>query len=215
MPSNADLRRAWLLNNLGLSNSTLSNADLENLLYLQLDPYDRRWYAAKGSIGSSLDRRSVANLTIPLVSGRIMFAGVYLQGGHTVTGGLAISGNVAAVTPTNQWMAIYNSDLTKLAVSEDRTTEAWDVQTPKAFAFTPFVLPKSDVYYVGIVVVAATTNNLAGTTHSAVADMTALDASNRLKGQADTGLTNPASAPAVLGTIGSINFFPYFQVNGT
>lgn len=214
--SKADLHRVWLLRMLGFSSSVESNSDLENQVYAAKEPYVRRWTDPVGSIGTSMDRRQVSSQAIAVGSGRAIWANVWLNAGDVATQLAFMSGTTAAVTPTHQWAALYDSDNKLLGVTENKTTEAWAAATFKKFNLTsPVAITKSGLYKVIFVIVAATPITLVGTSLIGIINLEGENAANQLSGQANTGLTDTASAPAVLSNITTTNTFPYMQVNGT
>lgn len=135
-----------------------------------------------------------------LTSGTLRLQGIYLQAGQTVSNITIYSGTTAAATPTNGFFALYSgaSSPALLAQSANFTTEAWAANTAKTKAMTtPYKVPTSGLYYIGILITATTVPTLLGNTSKAVSTITAQAPS--LQGNSTTGLTttlpNPAAAP--------------------
>ena len=130
-----------------------------------------------------------------LTSGRQSFQLIYLEAGTPVTNLTFSSWTTALAAGTNQWFSLYDINRIKLAVTADDTSAAWNAFTTKTLALSaPYMVTASGLYYAGICVVASTVPSLAGGVmpdgyNLAVPINHGHDATN-------TGLTNPASAPA-------------------
>lgn len=161
-----------------------------------------------GSIRETVGGRLGTTGTQVLTSGRARASAIYLYAGETVTTLSIMSGAVGATNPTNQWMFLADGSFNNLRVSNDKTTEGWGTFTEKTFTLdTPYVVPTSGVYYVGIVTVAVTPPTVAS--QPVLAEAGAL--SPRIAWQGDTGLTTPASAPSVW-TVANTGIVPYISV---
>ena len=144
-----------------------------------------------------------------LTTGKMILQAIHLPVDTTVTNIVFVSSNVAAVSPTNWWFALYDSARALLRQTADQTTTAWGASTIKTVALTsPFVTTYSGLHYIGESMVASTVNNLIG-----------LSASQTLGGLApvlfgatsDTGLTT--TAPATAGAITTTGFQVYAYVS--
>lgn len=131
-----------------------------------------------------------------LVSGRLHLVAINLAKGTTVTSISFMSGTQAAVAPTAQWFALYDSAYALLRQTADDTSTAWGASTVKTLALTStFTTTYSGLHYLGICVVA-------GTTPSLQCDLTlstVLALPPFLNAVGDTGLTTTAPATATPG----------------
>ena len=108
--------------------------------------------------------------------GAYLTSGVIQQGGVIpVTKGVPIwrlmfcSGATAAGVPTNQWAALFDMGGTQLAVTADKTTEAWAADTKKEFFFAAAYVPTFTGFVVpGIMVKATTVPSLMVKQHNGV-----------------------------------------------
>lgn len=160
-----------------------------------------------GAVAETMPRNTHMQTTASLTSGRLQLYAVKLYAGQVVTN-ITFENRGAAVTPTNQWFALYSSARARLALTADDTTTAWGAFGSKTLALTsPYTVVTTGVYYLGICVVAATPPTLAGVdwfSPQAVAPI--------LARYADTGLTDPASAPATAAVGGATNQGAYAYV---
>lgn len=162
-----------------------------------------------GSIAETFPRDATANGSV-LVSARLHFVSIHLDAGQVVTNETWHAGTTAAGTPLNQWACLYSSARAKLAVSDDATTAAWAADTPKTFTLTtPYTVPTSGLYYLGLCVVATTVPSLRSLASSAAINGIAPVRS----GFADTGLTDPASAPATAAALTATTSVPYVYLS--
>lgn len=172
---------------------------------------ERDWTLPTGAIAQTISRTDGATDIGVLNSGRLSLIGIYLRKGMTVSSISVWSRTTAAVTPTNQWFALYSSAAALLAVSADDTTTAWAANTKKTLAMTtPYVVPTSGMYYIGICVVAATPPTLSGIGGLGTAQMAELPMPTAT---ANTGLTNPASAPNPATGLSAQGTRPYAYVS--
>lgn len=139
----------------------------------------------------------------PLLSGRLSMQAIYLKAGETVSNIMFMSGSTAMATPTNWWFALYGTDgTTLLRQTADQTTAAWAASTQKTLALTtPYTVPTSGYYYLGIMVKASTVPTLYGV--SINVNITGL--APVMEGTSTTALTttapNPALAPTRTGNV--------------
>lgn len=157
----------------------------------------KRFRLPTGGISSTIPRNAGLSNQAMLGTGVQYFFLLELEAGDTITTATYISATQAAVTPTNQWAGIYSSAREKLAISDDKLTDAWAANEEQAFTFaTPYVVPTSGDYYLTLMVAAGTVPSLLGVGASGASVayrqapiLIGRDATN-------TGLTTPASAPA-------------------
>lgn len=161
-------------------------------------------------LGESMPRTGhIANVA-PLTSGNQTFVLVWLEAGTLVTNVAFMSATTAATTPTNQWFSLYDASRNKIAVTADDTTTAWAANTLKTLALSSaYPVTASAYFYLGIMVAAATVPTLFGAaTRSPLSGLApvlaGVDTTN-------TGLTTPATAPAVA-TISTANVIAYGHV---
>lgn len=147
-----------------------------------------------GAIMESYDRSScaeVASLTAP-VSGTLMLLLCPFSAGDLVTTLDWHSGATALGSGTHQWAALYSTALAKLAVSDDDGATAWGTNTKKTFTLsTPYRIPTTGNYYVGLCVVASTVMSFTGKSGASLTG----SLEPALFGSSTTALTDPASAP--------------------
>ena len=138
----------------------------------------------------------------PLSTGRMTLQLIYLDAGILVSNITFSSWTTALAAGTNQWFALYSLALGKLAVTADDTSTAWGAFSTKTLAVaSPYTVPTSGYYYVGIMVAAGTVPSLAGVTcatgvNTLVPMLQGHDATN-------TGLTTPATAPVTAAALTS------------
>ncbi len=137
----------------------------------------------------------------PLVSGRLFLQPIFLKAGQVATNISFFSATTAAGTPTNQFFCIYSNDGLLLAQTANATTAAWAANTIKTLALTsPYTVPKTGVYQIGIMVTATTVPTLKGTS---VSTGTLNWAFAPLRNQSTSGLTTalPDFATTFLATV--------------
>lgn len=166
------------------------------------------WALPTGEKRASVPRTApMVGSLAALASGRLQLVAVWYNAGDVVNGITFTAGTTAAVSPTNQWFSLYKgTDRQLLAVTTDDTTTAWAGSASKRLALTtPYTIPAAGWYYHGIVVVASTVPTLMGVTTVG----SVLQVEPRLAGPANSGLTDPASAPANAGAPGTSSALPW------
>ncbi len=125
------------------------------------------------------------------LSGRLLLSAIHLDPCLVSAIGF-VSGTRAAATPTNQWFALYDANFNKLATTNDDTTAAWAASTVKKLNLTTaYRVLTPGLYYLGVNVTATTTPTFLGvSTFNGGPQLAGSDTVN-------TGLTTPATAPAV------------------
>jgi hypothetical protein len=138
-----------------------------------------------------------ANLSV-LATGTLVLQAVFLPYNAVVSSITCVSGATAAGTPTNQWFALYDQNLNKLAVTADDTATAWATDSAKTLSISGgFTTTYAGLHYLGLMVKATTVPTLAG--QATRASITGL--APKTCGPSTGGLTNPASAPAAAAAI--------------
>jgi parallel beta-helix repeat protein len=103
-------------------------------------------------------------------SGTLYLVPIWLPKGLVISSISFTSGGTAAVTPTNQWFALFNSSRLALARTADATTAAWAANTTKTLAIaqttagaaTSYTTTYTGLHYLGVMVAATTMPNLVG-----------------------------------------------------
>jgi hypothetical protein len=140
-----------------------------------------------------------ANLSV-LATGTLVLQAIFLPYNAVISSITCVSGATAAGTPTNQWFALYDQSLNKLAVTADDTSTAWAADTAKTLTIPVtggFTTTYAGLHYLGVMVKATTAPTLAG--QATRASITGL--APKTCGASTGGLTNPASAPATAAAI--------------
>ncbi|MFF4369633.1 hypothetical protein [Streptomyces sp. NPDC001594] len=165
------------------------------------DTFYRRNMPRTGLYDSASDTGQVA-----LATGVMTSVPIHLRSGDVITTVSVRSGATAAGTPTNYWVALYDSSATPalLAQSADQTSTAWAANTTKQLALTaPVTITRTGIYWVGIMVAATTPPTLLGTC-AAPAIVTGERNLSQSSGSSLTG-----TAPATITGASGKSFVPY------
>lgn len=161
-----------------------------------------------GALGQACNRDNLTNQTA-LASQRQHFNLVYLRSGISITSITWLSGTTALGTPSNQFAGLYSLALAKLAVTADRTTDAWAANSAQTYTFaTPYAITTSGLYYLTLCVNAtqvpslACKNSTSAAGHGIAPIRTGADATN-------TTITTPASAPNPAAALTATTNLPY------
>ncbi|MGW4467477.1 hypothetical protein [Micromonospora sp. NPDC004704] len=168
---------------------------------LSPDTFHRRNIPRVGLYDSASDTGQVA-----LATGVMTSVPIYLRQGDVITSISLRSGATAAGTPTNYWVALYSDAATPalLAQSADQTSTAWAANTTKTLALSaPYTVPRTGIYWVGIMVTATTPPTLLGT----VAAPAIVTGERNLSQSSGTTLTT--TAPGTIATPTAKQFVPY------
>src|SRR5262245_8635101 len=128
--------------------------------------YDPEWYLLGASTfyRQTIDPSLAASDVAAALTTQVMLsAAIFLEVGDRITSISTTSGNTAAGTPTNYWFALYYDSATPalMAQTADQLTAAWAANTVKTFALqTVQVIPRTGIYYIGIMVKATTVPSL-------------------------------------------------------
>lgn len=156
---------------------------------------------------------TLANATA-LLSGRLTLGTIGLRAGDVIRTATFLSATTALATGTNQWFALFDANRNRVAITNDDTSTAWAANTAKTLTFaTPYEVPDTGLYYLGIMVAATTVPTLAGIGHLAGPGAVIANLPPIQCGSADTGLTNPASCPAQATTLTALAVVPYAYVS--
>jgi hypothetical protein len=164
-----------------------------------------------GALGQTMLRNSHMAQQAVLTSGRAHYTLAWLRAG-AATGITFCSGSTALSVGTNQWAGIYSTARAQLTLSTDKTNTAWAANSLNTFTIS-YTIPADGLYYIVLMVAAATPPSLIAAGGSVGNDkvynippiLTGWDATN-------TGLTNPASAPATAAALTVSTFIPYAYV---
>lgn len=157
-------------------------------------------------LAESIDRNLCpeVNATIPTASGTLFMQAIYLTAGTIVTNISFHSATTAANTPTNYFFGLYNISRNLLANSANQTTTAWAANTLKTLAMTsPYTVPTTGLYYIGMFMTATAIVTLKGGTAKTGGQLAAQ--APTLHGTSSTGLTTALPNPAAAITGGLVN----------
>jgi hypothetical protein len=142
------------------------------------DRYAGYFNGTNGESGESVPRRLLNNGAIAMGgTGVIVLAAVYLPANVSVGYLSYLTGGTAAVTPTHQWMGLFDKSLSMLAKTADATTTAIAanqvynnaIATIASGASSTFTTTYSGRYFVGLSVSASTMPTLTGFSGQATA----------------------------------------------
>lgn len=154
-------------------------------------------YRGTGSfLATTVNRKfgGAAVNTAILSTGRISLTEIQLPKGLSITTITFYSMTTALSVGANQWFALLDLNLAKLAVTADDTSTAWAANTAKTLTITggPWVTTYAGIYYLAIMVKATTPPSLA--TATVFGD----PAPGAVQRNGDSSLTNPASCPSTV-----------------
>lgn len=148
-----------------------------------------------GAIAETFSRFEVTLGTATLATGALRLTAIYLQQGQVLTSATFVSGGTAAVTPTNQWFALFTAARALARQTTDDLTTAWAASTPKTLNFSStYTVPASGLYYLGVMVAAATPPSIASATSTAAITGVAPILTGTSTGSLTTTAPNPAAA---------------------
>lgn len=146
------------------------------------------------------------NTVVPTLSGTLFMQAIYLTAGQLVSNIGISSATTAAGTPTNYFFALYDANRALRAVSANQTTTAWAANTYKVLAMTtPYRVPTSGLYYIGIMMTATTIITTKGGTAKTGGQLS--NVVPVLHGTSTTGLTTAMPDPAAALATGSTSTF--------
>lgn len=176
-------------------------------LYSPADPQDWLPLAPTGAVAESAPRGWATLATVSaLTSGTLRLTSVSLRAGQLVSS-IRFTAVGAAVAPSNQWFMLLSSSRVALGVTADDGAAAWGANASKTLALTsPVTVPSTGLYYLGLMVAAATPPTLVGVSSTSVATGIAPILGGNT---ADTGLTAPPALPFTAGAITASGLLPY------
>lgn len=160
-----------------------------------------------GTLAETMPRETCpeVNTVAPTASGTLFLQAIYLQAGQLVSNITMSTATTAAGTPTHYWFALYGGGTAPalLAQSADQTSTAWAATTVKTLAMTtPYRVPTSGLYYIGIAMVATTVCTLKGGTARTGGQLASV--APIIAGASSTGLTTALPNPAAAITANSL-----------
>lgn len=146
------------------------------------------------------------NSTVPTASGTLFMQAIYLTAGQLVSNISISSATTAAGTPTNYFFALYDANRALKAVSANQTTTAWAANTMKTLGMTtPYRVPTSGLYYIGLMMTATTVITAKGGTAKTGGQLAGQVPI--LHGTSTTGLTTAMPDPAAAITVGTATLY--------
>lgn len=186
--------------------AALTPAELRTLL-----PMPTMLTRATATLGETYPRMGQQASNTILTSGRLHLVACVLEAGTTITNVAFVSGTTGATTPTHQIFALYDKNLVRLRVTADDTSTAWAGTAIKSLALTStYLVPTTDLYYLGIMVAAATPPTLMSTGSAATTVVNNLPPITTGYDATNTGLTTTLPDPAAALTAHSL--IPYAYV---
>lgn len=139
-------------------------------------------------------------------SGTLFLQAIYLKAGTLVSNITISSATTAANTPTNYFFALYDGSRNLRAQSANQTTTAWAANTVKTLAMTtPYRVPTSGVYYIGLMMTATSVITAKGGTAKTGGQLAST--APILQGTSTTGLTTSLPDPAAAITGGTASIY--------
>ncbi len=153
----------------------------------------------------------LGNVAGLMVSGRLLLAGgLVLPAGVPITSISFLSGNTALGTPTNYWFCLVDQAGNVLRKTVDGGSAGWSGNAVKTLNLSSVYMADKELpVYLGIVCVGGTMPDL----RAANASSPVFQIPPVVCGVANTGLTDPASLGATVGTISVITANPYCYVS--
>ena len=163
---------------------------------------------ATGALAETMPRETCpeVNTVAPTASGTLFMEAIYLKAGQLVSSITIWSATTAAGTPTNYFFALYDGSRALRAVSANQTTTAWAANTVKTLAMTtPYRVPTSGLYYIGLMMTATTVITTKGGTAKTGGQLAAQ--APILHGTSTAALTTAMPDPAAAITGGLVSIY--------
>ena len=158
-----------------------------------------------GCIAETIPREfcTETNTAAPTASGTLFLQAIKLRAGDLVSNISISSATTAAGTPTNYFFALYDENRALRAQSANQATSAWAANTLKTLAMTtPYRVPKTGLYYIGIMMTATTIITTKGNTARTGGQLASQ--APIIAGASTTGLTTSLPDPAAAITANSL-----------
>ncbi len=171
------------------------------LLSLPTQRYDalRSAFAVRDRlIAETADRACLASSAMSTTSGILYLSAITLFAGQIASSISIVTGTGGATGPTNWWFALYNKSLGLLAQTADQLTTAISSNTAYTLSLvSPYSVPATDSYYLGIMFATSTTNPTVRAASSFSAAVSAVI--HTIFGSSTSGLTTtpPSTADAI------------------
>lgn len=157
-----------------------------------------RYLDGGGVVSSTIERSRAKDVITAGASGVMHSTAVFIEAGQVVTD-ITFRSVAAAVTPTSMWFALYDTASTPALIAQtpDQGAAAWPSNTTRTLALpAPYTAPTTGVYYVSIMVAAATVPALLGWSGLIGASGAIITGQRSIAQTSGTGLT--ATAPATI-----------------
>lgn len=139
-------------------------------------------------------------------TGTLFMQAIYLQAGQLISNITIWSATTAAATTTNLFFALYDGNRNLVAQSANQGAYTWAANSSKTLAMTtPYKVPKSGIYYIGLLQVATTIATIKGGTAKTGGQLAA--AVPTLHGTSTTALTTALPNPAAAITLSTANIY--------
>lgn len=168
-------------------------------------------WLATGVLAQNMPRNIVGITVSPLASGTVYLCAVPVYSGMTITS-VRFYSSALATAPTNQWAGIAGLNRQVLAISADKTNEAWAANTPKTFDLgTPYVVPTTGLLLAFLMVAAGTPPTFLGAVNN-TSTGSYQATTPALNGRSTTGLTTPSSVGTTYAALGGAVGTPWVQL---
>lgn len=162
-----------------------------------------------GAFAETFPRFAATTNTTAGATGTLFLQAIWLTAGTLVSNITFFSATTAAATTTNLFFALFDGNSRALlAQSANQGAYTWAANSIKTLAMTtPYRIPTTGFYYVGVLQVATTIATLLG----GAAKLNAIIASTApiLHGTSTTGLTTALPNPAAAITAGTASLYAY------
>ena len=160
-----------------------------------------------GTLAETMPRETCPEVNSTIgATGTLFLQAIYLKSGQTVSNITIFSATTAAATTTNLFFALYDGNRNLVAQSANQGAYTWAANTQKTLAMTtPYKVPTSGLYYVGLLQVATTIATIKGGTAKTGGQLAG--AVPILHGTSSTGLTTSLPNPAAAITVGTATMY--------
>lgn len=183
------------------------------------DPGGVDWFLNGGQVvRGTFPRDQVTTGALAAFTSGVMYSiAVVLYAGDPVRFIDVRSGTVAAVSPTDQWAALYGPEATPALIAQSVSlgSEAWPANTTKSLELpTPYVVPTSGVYRIAFMMAAGTVINTVGKGSSAQTAQPNPMFTGQLAIAQTSGSSLAATAPATIAAPTTQGNLAYMTVRG-
>ena len=164
---------------------------------------------ATGTLAETMMRETCPEVNSTIgASGTLFMQAIYLKAGQLVSNISISSATTAAATPTSNGLlfGLYDGSRNLLAQCAAQGAWTWAANTIKTLAMsTPYRVPTSGLYYIGLLQVATTIATIKGGTARTGGQLAGL--APILHGTSNTGLTTSLPNPANAITVGTASMY--------